>query len=124
MRSKSGALICHNRNDIRETLKLSQARLRSPTVEQYASLVDFGAPPAYLENVKAEYEKRHSFIVKSLRSIPGVKCSRPNGAFYLIAQLPVEDAEDFAIFINNVRICDDCIIGAGVIVIDDIIEHR
>lgn len=96
--ARVGALICRNRNVIRETLKLSQARLCSPTVEQYASLAAFGAPLAYLENVKAEYEKRRNFIVKALRSIPGVKCSRPNGAFYLIAQLPVEDAEDFAIF--------------------------
>ena len=83
---------------IRETLKLSQARLCSPTVEQYASLAAFGAPPEYLENVKREYEKRRDFIVKALDSIPGVKCSRPNGAFYLIARLPVEDAENFSIF--------------------------
>ena len=96
--ARVGALICRNHNVIRETLKLSQARLCSPTVEQYASLAAFGAPASYLENVKAEYEKRRNFIVKALRSIPGVKCSRPNGAFYLIAQLPVEDAEDFAIF--------------------------
>ena len=48
--------------------------------------------------MKGEYEKRRNFIVKALRSIPGVKCSRPNGAFYLIARLPVEDAEDFSIF--------------------------
>ena len=96
--ARVGALICRNRNVIRETLKLSQARLCSPTVEQYASLAAFGAPSSYLENVKAEYEKRRNFIVKALRAIPGVKCSRPNGAFYLIAQLPVEDAEDFAIF--------------------------
>ena len=96
--ARVGALICRNRNVIRETLKLSPARLCSPTVEQYASLAAFGAPSEYIENVKAEYEKRRNFIVKALRSIPGVKCSRPNGAFYLIAQLPVEDAEDFAIF--------------------------
>ena len=96
--ARVGALICRNRNVIRETLKLSQARLCSPTVEQYASLAAFNAPPAYLEIVKAEYEKRRNFIVKALRSIPGVKCSRPNGAFYLIARLPVEDAEDFSIF--------------------------
>ena len=48
--------------------------------------------------MKAEYEKRRDFIVKALNSIPGVRCSRPDGAFYLIAKLPVEDAEDFAIF--------------------------
>ena len=92
--ARVGVLICRNRNVIRETLKLSQARLCSPTVEQYASLAAFGAPPEYLENVKKEYEKRRDF----LDSIPGVKCSRPNGAFYLIARLPVGDAEKFSIF--------------------------
>ncbi len=96
--ARVGALICRNRNVIRETLKLSQARLCSPTVEQHASLAAFNAPPEYLEKVKAEYEKRRDFIVKSLSEIPGVKCARPNGAFYLIARLPVEDAEDFSIF--------------------------
>ncbi len=96
--ARVGVLISRNRNVIKETLKLSQARLCSPTVEQYASLAAFGAPPEYLENVKREYENRRDFIVKALNSIPGVKCSRPNGAFYLIARLPVEDAEDFAIF--------------------------
>lgn len=96
--ARVGVLISRNRNVIRETLKLSQARLCSPTVEQYASLAAFGAPADYIENVKREYEKRRDFIVKALAKIPGVKCARPNGAFYLIAQLPVEDAEDFAIF--------------------------
>lgn len=96
--ARVGALICRNRNVIRETLKLSQARLCSPTVEQYASLAAFGAPAQYLENVKKEYEKRRDFVVKALKAIPGVKCSRPNGAFYLIARLPVEDAENFSIF--------------------------
>ncbi len=96
--ARVGALISRNRNVIRETLKLSQARLCSPTVEQYAALAAFNAPPEYLENVKKEYENRRNFIVMALSQIPGVKCAKPNGAFYLIAQLPVEDAEDFSIF--------------------------
>ena len=103
--ARVGVLISRNRNVIRETLKLSQvglsitqitaciqARLCSPTVEQFESFAAFGAPPEYLENVKKEYEMRRDSIVKALASIPGVKCSRPNGAFYLIARLPVEDA--------------------------------
>lgn len=96
--ARVGVLISRNRNVIRETLKLGQARLCSPTVEQYASLAAFNAPPEYIANVKKEYENRRNFIVDALNRIPGVKCSRPDGAFYLIAQLPVEDAEDFSIF--------------------------
>ncbi|MCF0262785.1 MAG: aminotransferase class I/II-fold pyridoxal phosphate-dependent enzyme, partial [Sphaerochaetaceae bacterium] len=96
--ARVGALISRNKNVIRETLKLGQARLCPPVVEQYAALAAFKAPASYLESVKKEYEKRRDFIVKALNNIPGVKCSRPNGAFYLIAQLPVENAEEFAVF--------------------------
>ncbi|MDD4220349.1 MAG: pyridoxal phosphate-dependent aminotransferase, partial [Sphaerochaetaceae bacterium] len=53
----------------------------------------------YLDLVRAEYEKRRDFIVQELHNIPGVVCSAPKGAFYLVAQLPVEDAEDFCMFL-------------------------
>lgn len=96
--ARVGALISKNRNVIRETLKLSQARLCPPAVEQYAALAALNAPSDYIESVQKEYENRRDFIVKALKEIPGVKCSVPDGAFYLIAQLPVENAEDFAKF--------------------------
>lgn len=96
--ARVGALVSRNKSVIRETLKLSQARLCPPSIEQKAAIAAFSAPKEYLEGVKAEYESRRNFIVEALRKIPGVKCSNPNGAFYLIAELPVENAEDFAIF--------------------------
>lgn len=96
--ARVGALISRNVNVIHETLKLSQARLCPPAIEQAAALAAFKAPSSYIENVKKEYEKRRDFIVNALKSIPDVKCCPPNGAFYLIAELPVDNAEDFAIF--------------------------
>jgi len=96
--ARVGALISKNGDVIRETLKLSQARLCPPAVEQAAALAAFSAPPQYIKDVITEYETRRNTLVKCLRSIPGVKCSSPNGAFYLVAKLPVENAEDFAIF--------------------------
>lgn len=96
--ARVGALVCRNSDVIRETLKLSQARLCPPVVEQYAALAAFNAPKEYIESVRHEYETRRNFFVKRLKGIPNVKCCSPNGAFYLIAELPVEDAEDFAIF--------------------------
>jgi len=96
--ARVGALVSKNSSVIRETLKLSQARLCPPAVEQAAALAAFSAPPQYIENVVAEYENRRNTLVKALSSIPGVRCSSPDGAFYLVAQLPVENAEDFAIF--------------------------
>ncbi len=96
--ARVGALISRNPNVIHETLKLSQARLCPPAVEQAAAVAAFKAPGTYIKGVKKEYEKRRNFIVEALRAIPGVKCCPPNGAFYLIAELPVDNAEDFAIF--------------------------
>ena len=96
--ARVGALVSKNQDVIRETLKLSQARLCPPAVEQAAALAAFSAPPEYISGVISEYEQRRNTLVKALRSIPGVRCSSPNGAFYLVAKLPVEDAEDFALF--------------------------
>ncbi len=96
--ARVGALVSKNQDVIRETLKLSQARLCPPAVEQAAALAAFSAPPEYISGVISEYEQRRNTLVKALRDIPGVRCSSPNGAFYLVAKLPVEDAEDFALF--------------------------
>lgn len=96
--ARVGALISKNKNVIKETLKLSQARLCPPAIEQYAALAAFNAPSSYIDAVRKEYEERRDFIVQRLAKIPGVKCVKPNGSFYLIAELPVQNAEDFAIF--------------------------
>lgn len=96
--ARVGALICRNRQIIKETLKLSQARLCPPAIEQYAALAALSAPSDYIEGVQKEYHKRRDCLVECLRTIPGVKCSVPKGAFYLVAELPVDDAEKFAMF--------------------------
>jgi aspartate aminotransferase len=96
--ARVGAIISRNKTVITETLKLSQARLCPPSVEQYAALAALSAPTSYMTAVHEEYEKRRDFIVEALQKIPGIKCVKPKGAFYLIAELPVENAEDFAIF--------------------------
>ncbi len=96
--ARIGAIVSRNRSVIKETLKLSQARLCPPSVDQYAACAALAAPDSYVEGVREEYEKRRNFIISELKKIPGVKISSPNGAFYLVAELPVENAEDFAIF--------------------------
>lgn len=96
--ARIGAIVTRNKSIIKETLKLSQARLCPPAVEQKAALAALTAPASYVEAVRDEYEARRDFIVNALNEIPGVKCSKPRGAFYLVAKLPVVDAEDFAIF--------------------------
>lgn len=95
--SRIGALVCRNHTVLDGAMKLAQARLCPPDIEQVAALAAVRTPRSYLHDVCAEFEKRRNFIVDALRKVPGVSCSVPKGAFYLVARLPVEDAEDFCI---------------------------
>ena len=96
--SRIGALVSKNPDVLANALKLAQARLCPPEIEQVAALAALSTDDSYLHEVKAEYEKRRDFIVDGLQKIEGVVCNAPKGAFYLVAELPVDNAEDFAIF--------------------------
>jgi aspartate aminotransferase len=69
--------------------------LSPPTFAQIAGEAAIDLPLDYFEEVKAEYVKRRDLLVMRLNQIPGVFCPNPGGAFYAMAQLPVESAEDF-----------------------------
>lgn len=98
--SRIGTLISRNHDILNGAMKLAQARLCPPDIEQHAALAAVTkTDKAYLGLVKKEYEKRRNFIVKELSKIEGIVCSVPKGAFYLVAKLPVKDAEDFCIYL-------------------------
>ncbi|MGE4583712.1 MAG: pyridoxal phosphate-dependent aminotransferase [Sphaerochaeta sp.] len=96
--SRIGALISKNKEVLENALKLAQARLCPPDIEQVAACAALDTDDSYLIEVREEYEKRRDFLVEHLQKIEGVKCSTPKGAFYMVAELPVDDAEKFAIF--------------------------
>ena len=81
---------------INEILKLCQLRLSSPTLEQFGAANLINTPADYFNKVRVEYEKRRNILYDELISIPGVECKKPEGAFYIIAKLPVEDSEEFS----------------------------
>jgi aspartate aminotransferase len=93
--ARIGCIISRNRelNDI--VLRFGQARLCPPTVDQIAARAALATPQSYLDDVRTEYEKRRDVLVGALQKLPGVGCTMPAGAFYLMAQLPVDDADDF-----------------------------
>ena len=76
-------------------LKFAQSRLRPPAFGQIAGEAALDTPKEYFENVTEEYTRRRDIMVEGLNSIPGVICPKPMGAFYCVAQLPVDDAEEF-----------------------------
>lgn len=97
--ARVGYLATRNREILDATLRLGQARLCPPTVDQVAAAAAFAAPPAYLSEVLAEYEQRRNILYAGLSEIDGVTVHKPAGAFYTVCRLPVADAEKFAIWL-------------------------
>ncbi|MBI1315937.1 aminotransferase class I/II-fold pyridoxal phosphate-dependent enzyme [bacterium] len=91
-----GMLVSRNAAVMQAALKFAQARLSPPSLGQIASLGALEADADYFTQVLNEYRHRRDILVDGLLSIPGIRCPRPKGAFYAVAELPVPDAEDFA----------------------------
>jgi aspartate aminotransferase len=93
--ARIGALITRNRLVMAAALKFAQARLSPPTFGQMASLYALETPQSYFDGVVEEYVQRRDILVDGLNKIPGVICPKPKGAFYCIAQLPIDNADKF-----------------------------
>jgi aspartate aminotransferase len=91
-----GAMISKNRDVISTALKFAQARLSPPSLGQILGEAALDTPPEYFDEVYQEYIERRDFMVAALNDMEGVICPIPKGAFYTIAQLPVDDADDFS----------------------------
>lgn len=96
--ARIGCLVTRNPDFYGACLKFAQARLSPPTVDQYAAAAALHTAPAEMRAMIDAYRVRRDVIVAGLREIPGVACPTPGGAFYLVVDLPVADAEDFCIF--------------------------
>ena len=93
--ARIGALISKNHQFMDMALKFAQARLSPPTLGQIAGEAALNTPKSYFEDVAQEYVQRRDIIVHGLNEIDGVTCPKPQGAFYAIAELPVNDADHF-----------------------------
>lgn len=94
--ARIGCVVSKNQEFMATVMKFAQARLSPPTYAQIASEAALDTPQSYFDEVQAEYLQRRNTLVNALQQIEGVKVASPKGAFYCIAQLPVDDAEDFA----------------------------
>ncbi|HEY8403807.1 MAG TPA: pyridoxal phosphate-dependent aminotransferase [Flavobacteriales bacterium] len=93
--ARIGALITRNRLVMSAAMKFAQARLSPPTFGQMASLYALETPQSYFDAVVEEYVERRNILVDGLNKIKGVICPKPKGAFYCIAQLPIDDSDKF-----------------------------
>ncbi|MBK8612125.1 MAG: pyridoxal phosphate-dependent aminotransferase [Flavobacteriales bacterium] len=93
--ARIGAFITRNRELMATALRFAQARLSPPTFGQIASEAALNTPDSYFTEVIGEYVQRRNVLVDGLNTIPGVICPRPKGAFYCVAELPIDDADIF-----------------------------
>lgn len=94
--ARVGCIISHNKDVMAAAMKFAQARLCPPVIGQIASIGALDTPDEYFAAVKEEYIKRRDFMIEGLNKIEGVFTPLPMGAFYTIAELPVDDTESFA----------------------------
>jgi aspartate aminotransferase len=90
-----GALVTKNQQVLDAVMKFAQARLSPPSFAQIAGEAAIDLPTNYFDTTKAEYKKRRDLIVSRLNAMEGVFCPNPGGAFYAMAELPIDDADVF-----------------------------
>ena len=93
--ARIGCLISKNKALMAEALKFCQARLSVATLDQVAAAALYTVEQSYFDTVRQAYQRRRDTVMEKLHAIPGVTCEVPNGAFYLMAALPIDDAERF-----------------------------
>jgi aspartate aminotransferase len=97
--ARIGCLVTHNRQILDAGLRLGQARLCPPTMEQIAAKAAVNTPASYFDEVIQEYRARRDTVFEELAEIPGVVALKPQGAFYTIVKLPVDDADAFSVWL-------------------------
>lgn len=96
--ARIGAICTKNKELTKQILKLCQARLCVATLEQIGAAALYQLPESYTRRIRDEYQARRDIVYRTLQDIPGVVCEKPTGAFYVVVKLPVEDAEQFIIW--------------------------
>jgi aspartate aminotransferase len=93
--ARLGCIITKNRKFWETAIKFAQARLSPGMVEQIAGEAAVDTPDEYFDRVKAEYTARRNTVVTALNNMEGVFCPNPGGAFYVMAQLPIDNSDKF-----------------------------
>ncbi len=90
-----GMMISKNKELMATALKFAQARLSPPTYGQIGGEAALDTPPSYFVDVLDEYLSRRNIVVESINNIEGSYCPNPSGAFYVVAQLPIDNSDRF-----------------------------
>lgn len=105
--ARIGSLVSRNPRIMAMALELAELRLAVPAVEQHVASAALATPRAYLDDLVRSYQRRVSVVADGLAQAYGVRVSRPDGAFYVVAELPVDDSERFAAWLLSDFSLDD-----------------
>lgn len=97
--ARIGSIASKNKDIMKQILKLAQARLSAPLLEQIGATSFSRVPEEYIIESQIEYGKRRDIVYDALTKMDGVVCQKPQGAFYMIVKLPVDNAEEFIIWL-------------------------
>lgn len=93
--ARIGSIASKNKEFTQAMVKMATSRLAAPTLEMLGAQALYEMQGSYFEDVNREYQSRRDCIYGELDKIEGVTASKSAGAFYTMAALPVDDAEDF-----------------------------
>lgn len=93
--ARVGVVVSRNKAFMTEAMKICQGRLCVATLDQVGAAALYSVGPEYFAAVREEYKRRRDTALKELLAIPGVVCEQPEGAFYLMAKLPVDSTDKF-----------------------------
>ncbi len=97
--ARIGCIVSYNQKVMAGVLKIAQIRLSAPTLEQYALIPLLKNSKPYTKKIVQEYKKRRDVVFEELSKMPKVVCRKPQGAFYIIVKLPVDDSDSFINFL-------------------------
>ncbi len=93
--TRTGCFVSKNKKIMANALKYAQARLSPPYFGQLLGMASLETPQEYFDEVYNEYVERRNYLIEALNKIDGVFTPMPKGAFYTIAQLPIDDSDKF-----------------------------
>lgn len=96
--ARIGCLTSKNREFMKAVMKLCQGRLCVATLEQLGAAELYKLSESYIQEVHGEFNKRRDIVYNMVSQMDGVICRKPHGSFYVIAKLPVKDAEEFVVW--------------------------
>jgi len=96
--ARIGTLFTKNQDVIDNVVKLAQARLCCPTLDQLGAVTLYDLPRDFFDDIKEEYKARRDAACDALHRIEGVVCEKPGGSFYITCKLPIKNAHNFLVW--------------------------